>query len=170
MQFCMTRKERYLHKRLDYEIARDFYCNQNDLDLSATVPFSAMDDPMAYNDPSDAPTSQYLIDIWKDYIDKNAEHMLQAFAHVPPFPVLSADHTFNISKRTKDRVLPLDPEYTATGSSSAAKFETSEDANTTLIIMGANGQIEYHGDTKGSTGLKDALLTVKAKCDRLQVK
>ena len=105
------RKHRYLEKRIDYEISRDIYCKTQGIPLESTASFSAMDDETGYNDPVNTPSEKYVIEIMEDYVNANESFLTSSFEDLPPFPVISADHTFNISKRTKQYVPPVEPEF-----------------------------------------------------------
>ena len=119
VSLSQRRKTNYLTKRLEYDIYRNQYCILHGININTTPAFSAIDDCGGYNDQISEPTANYIIDVFKDYVNKHTEKISTAFNKVPPFPVVSADHTFNTSdRRTKEYVAGLDPEYVPSGSSS----------------------------------------------------
>ena len=142
LSLCQRRKSEYLTRRLEYDISRNLYCTIHNLNITSVPSFGAMDDISGYNDLVASPTANYIIDCYKDYVKKYEEKMLISSLDIPPFPVVSADHTFNTSdRRTKEFVPGLEPEYVPSGSSLAGHYQTIESSSALLIVMGANGQV-----------------------------
>jgi hypothetical protein len=133
------RRTRYLQQRTVYEVACAHYRLKNE--GADTTTYSAIDDVHGYNENLAEPTSQYLIDVLKAYVHEHEKFMTTAFDSIPTFPVISLDHTFNISKRTKVAVQPPPPENTAPGSQERTRYVGITE-NATLIVMGANGQVK----------------------------
>ena len=63
-----------------------------------------------------------------------------AFDDVPPFPIQSIDHTFNVNKRTSTYVPPPDPELLSDSANTRPRH-VSKEANAFLVSMGANSVV-----------------------------
>ena len=75
-----------------------------------------------------------------DYVFERKEALETAFDDVPPYPVQSIDHTFNVNKRTSTYIPPPDPER-LTDSANIRPRHVSKEANAFLVSMGANGVV-----------------------------
>ena len=71
MGLVAFKKQRYLYKCVQYEMARNLYCEEKDIDISSLKAFSAMDDVNGYNESIAIPTVTYVVDIFKSYIKDN---------------------------------------------------------------------------------------------------
>ena len=141
MSLASFRKHNYLQKRTEYGIAKDLYCRNKDIPITSMPVFSAIDDVTGYNESTTIPTSEFIIDIFKAYVAENKPFLEKAFDFLPPFPVISFDHTFNTSKRTKEYLPAVEPEYLPKGGVGKASYVAAEEASAALIFMGANGQV-----------------------------
>ena len=134
------RSRRYLQKRTEYEAAIDYYCKRHNMSTSGFPEFSAIDDKKGYNEEPNVPTLKFLYDVFKGYVNDHKQFLLTAFDDVVPFPVMSIDHTFNVSKRTRVKESHPPPELLPPGYVPDTRYiGVEEDA--TLLIMGANGQV-----------------------------
>ena len=136
------REEKYIKSRLEYEVARAHCQSHSKLPATAFPEFGAMDDSAGYNSNPNVPSTDYLIDIFKASVSDNAELMARALDDKAPSPVWSIDHTFNTNKRTKNRQVPIAPEYMAPGSAPGVTYAAA-DEDATLFVMGADGQVGY---------------------------
>jgi hypothetical protein len=134
------RYRRYLQKRAEYEAAVDHFCKLNNMSTSGFAEFSAIDDIKGYNEDPNIPTLRFLHEAFKGYVRDNSDFMRTAFDNVPPFPVMSIDHTFNVSKRTKTKEKHPPPELLPPGYIPETRYVGVEE-DATLLIMGANGQV-----------------------------
>ena len=66
--------------------------------------------------------------------------MLTAFDDMPPSSVVSFDHSFNTSKRTKECIAPLPPEKLPTGDIGRGK-RVSVEENASLYMMNCDGRV-----------------------------
>jgi hypothetical protein len=77
-----------------------------------------------------------------DYVADRKDILEKAFDSVPPFPVQSIDHTFNVNKRTTTYVAPPPPERSTDTEQIRRRFLSKEE-NGFLVCMGANGVVSY---------------------------
>jgi len=144
IQYTMKtmREQEYLNLRLQYESAVDYYCanKSNRRKASSFAPFSEMDDKRFYNVQPHVPSVDYIIKIFKRYVQENKAVMEAVMDDVPPFPVLSGDHTFNIAKRVKEQAPIPPPEHRPPGPPPAQRYESVKES-AVFCVMGANGMV-----------------------------
>ena len=69
------REERYLVRRLEYEVAKRYWCNQEQIEIVTLPKFSTMEDVNGYNVNPNVPTSDTICNIFKIYTKDNEQLM-----------------------------------------------------------------------------------------------
>jgi hypothetical protein len=134
------REKEYTDSRVEYESARDYYCRRKNVPLSSTAEFSAMDDVNGYNSQPSVPGSDYIISVFRSYVEEYRKDMESAFDDIPPMQVISYDHSFNTNARTTELQRALPPELLAPGTQGKSKHVPVAE-NACLYIMSANGMV-----------------------------
>ena len=84
-----------------YDAANRFYCAMKDINLSDVVPFSSMEDKNGYNECTSDLHTDYIINVFKDFVERYKDSISNIVADRPPCEVVSIDHTYINTWKTK---------------------------------------------------------------------
>jgi len=117
-----SRVSTYLRAKISYESAVEAYLLNHPTQNPSEKPcqFTTMIEYTGYNE-NYGPTPETIIEFYKLYVEQREMSAKKFMESLPPFPVLSVDHTFNIQRRktiyesdTTGNNVTKDPAYLVT--------------------------------------------------------